>query len=265
MITYAILGSGSSANSYYFSYGEQAIMIDNGFTLKELRRRAEALGISLESIQAVLLSHTHTDHCKGIAPLARALDIPVYMHRYLSSDIFPGRRPVSVVGVDPGRVYRIGEFSVEVFSTSHDAEHSVNFYISVGGRSFMVLTDTGVITQEMYRLMRKSDVLFLEANYEDEMLAHGPYPPFLKRRIASATGHLSNAEAIDALNVLGEVNSPEHVYLCHMSDKNNHPAVVEDRLKRQLTCSMNITICNKGCMLSDTISFQKNDPKKSSC
>ncbi len=246
MIRYAILGSGSSANAYLIGYQGKTILIDCGFSFKELKRRAELVDADLSTLQAVLLSHTHADHMKGVATLSRACKVPVYLHHMLDGSIFSGKKPIPLVPVTPGETYTIGPFSVRVFSISHDAAYAVNFHITVGGRVLMVATDTGIITSEMQRLMDTADILFLEANYDEEMLADGPYPYYLKQRIASDTGHLSNSDAIQAIQHFSSDERPSRVFLCHMSAVNNHPQILQQRVYDELGTSRKIVVCAKG-------------------
>ncbi|MDA3833144.1 MAG: MBL fold metallo-hydrolase, partial [Spirochaetales bacterium] len=112
MITYAVIGSGSDANAFYFSYKGMAVMIDDGFTLKELRRRAELLEIDLTCISAVFLTHVHGDHARGVGSLARAYGMPVYMHEKIDHEQFQVKKRISVIGVVPGEKYTVGDFSV---------------------------------------------------------------------------------------------------------------------------------------------------------
>lgn len=255
LISYAILGSGSSANAYLFSCCGVSIMIDCGFSFKELKNRAERAGADLSTLQAVLLSHTHADHIRGIAPLSRACGIPVYLHHLLDPSIFPGKKPIPVVPVEPDSSYTIGPFTVQVFSLSHDAPHAVNYVISAEGCSFMVATDTGTVTPRIRELMSTADVLFLEANYDEQMLHEGPYPYMLKRRIASELGHLSNTDAIEEIRRFGVQQKPHRIYLCHLSDTNNRPELLQQQIVQQLPPGgRSITVCPKGSLHADVIS-----------
>ncbi len=247
-ISYAIIGSGSSANCYYIEYEGEALLIDNGFTFKELSRRADALGLDLEKVRGVFVSHSHSDHMKGVGVLMRKLSIPVYLHHAHPQSVIPGKCPIPPVPVTPGRSLTLGPFLIEPYETSHDAAHSINFHVTAGGRSLMVLTDSGQVTEAMKSLIARTDILFLEANYEEQMLVTGPYPYYLKQRIASVYGHLSNSDALSLIGSISGNSRPSRVYLCHMSDTNNRADLLEGRVARELDARQDIHVCRKGSM-----------------
>ena len=250
MVRYAVLGSGSSANAYIFQTEGFSFVIDNGFSARELIRRARAGGFDPALIRYILLTHTHSDHLKGVEVLARQLGIPVVRHHSL--DLLPflkGPLPGQIPAV-PGETLRLGPLKLFPFETSHDALHSLSYAFDLLGRRFCVITDTGVVTSRMASCAVHSDVLFLESNYCPGMLERGPYPVFLQRRIASDQGHLSNQAAVDFLNQLGQSGRLrlKRVYLCHLSGTNNHPEVVQEHLDRYLTWTGRVDICPKGLM-----------------
>ncbi len=250
MVRYAVLGSGSSANAYIFQTGGFSFIVDNGFSARELIRRVQAGGFDLSSIRYILLTHTHSDHLKGVEVLSRQLGIPVVRHHDLDLMPFlkgslPGQIPVV-----PGETLRLGPLSLYPFETSHDALHSLSYAFELEGRRFCVITDTGVVTRQMASCAVHSDILFLESNYCPEMLERGPYPVFLQRRIASDQGHLSNHAAVAFLNQVGQAKGLrlQRVYLCHLSGTNNDPEVVQEHLDRNLTWPGRVEICPKGLM-----------------
>ncbi|MGM0432600.1 MAG: MBL fold metallo-hydrolase [Spirochaetota bacterium] len=253
MITFAVLGSGSNANAYYFSYRGSAVLIDNGFSLKELRRRSRELDVELDSVQAVFLSHTHSDHCRGVGVFARAYKVPVYLHPGVDAEFLQTRRPFEILPLVDRDATVVGEFQITMFRTSHDAHCSVNFFVKVGGRAFLIITDTGYVADNMKLLVAKSDILFLEANYEQQLLETGPYPAALRRRIASRHGHLSNDAAIELLGELEITKRLSHVYLCHLSAENNSPDLLVRRLSSELSSRLPVTVCRRGEMLKSAI------------
>ena len=244
-VRYAVLGSGSSANAYIFENNDFSFIIDNGFSLKELTRRAGIAGFELTKVKFILLTHTHSDHFTGVGTLSRKYRIPVVVHHYLPDEDFNKMKPYSRLDVVPGREYNFDSLSFTPFSTSHDACCPLGYYFSFGGKTFMLLTDTGLVTEEMHSYAAKTDTLFLEANYSEELLMTGAYPGFLKKWISSDKGHLSNDDAIEFLNSMEDSN-PEMVYLCHLSDSNNSPASIKEDLELKLKWKGNIKICNKG-------------------
>jgi phosphoribosyl 1,2-cyclic phosphodiesterase len=259
MVSFCLIGSGSDANAYYFSYQNRAVMIDNGFTLKELRARSQQLGISLEEVDALFVTHTHADHIRGVGAFARAYGIPVCHHHMADLSGFQAkRRQFSSIPVVPGESRQTGDFCITAFETSHDSGCSISYQIEVGGRRFLIITDTGVVSARMHELAETADVLFLEANYEPRMLFDGPYPPALKQRIASSRGHLSNDDAIDFLNGIGRGHKISQIYLTHLSGVNNDVELLESRLIRQLLNRLPVEVCPKGGMISGRIASRSH-------
>ena len=294
MIKYAVLGSGSSANSYIIQYdpllnsvtddtdndiycgngsnelfntcseiskessGDEkdirkeqklTIVIDNGFSLKEFERRASETGFRPEDIDFIFLTHDHSDHLKGISILSSRYSIPVVM---CSSTVLSGAVSSKIYKsliVEAGQEYKYNSLKFNVFKTFHDAEGSVGYSFNIKGKIFTIITDTGIITEEMHKYASDSDFLFLEANYCPDMLQNGPYPWFLKKRIASDTGHLSNIDAVNFLEKLHESDCKSRkIYLCHLSDKNNCPDKLDSLIKERFSEQPGIDyrICRKG-------------------
>jgi len=256
MIKYSILGSGSSANAYIFESDSGSILVDNGFSAKELVRRAVEAGHDLDKLHVILLTHTHSDHMRGVGTAARKLSVPVSMHELLSpNNIVKNSRP-EIIPVKPGKSYSVGDFTYTPFTTSHDAPYSISYSITVrtdsGNKKFVILTDTGEVVSTVKTLLSDAEVLFLEANYDLQMLLNGPYPIFLKRRIFSKQGHLSNDDAVELLQELqdeGNCNIKK-IFLCHLSDTNNNTVLVEKACENLVNTGMNITVCSKGGMYS---------------
>jgi len=244
---YAVLGSGSSGNSYAFFDGRSTLLIDQGYSLVELKRRMEAVAIPFSSVVGLCVTHLHPDHIRGVGTFARRTGLPVYF-----SEEMPVKEPVvfsrmdmpqNVVRLVPFRVsFPVGPFTMRCFPTSHDSGGSVGWTIVQGGQRLMLLSDTGVCSPEEQEEASNADILFLEANYDVEMLAKGPYPPALKRRIAGKWGHLSNDQAISFLAESGFHGS--HVYFVHLSDTNNNPGLLAGQVRRHYTSAF--TVCEKG-------------------
>ena len=252
-VKYAVLGSGSSANAYIFEQDNFGFLIDNGFTLKEIIKRADDFHFTMGKLKFILLTHTHQDHSRGVGGLSRKLKIPIVVHQRLSRKKVRKIDPYKRLDVVPGKVYTFDSLTFVPFETSHDAEASLGFYFTFGGKRFTLLTDTGIIPDTVISYVLQSDVLFLEANYDEVMLREGTYPEYLKRRIASDKGHLSNKTALDFLEGIGDGVGPETVYLCHLSDSNNSPDLLAQMIETRYTKGKrNIRICNKGEALEGT-------------
>ena len=237
---YAIVGSGSSANSYIFEVGNELYVIDNGFSLKQFKIRVAGLGFEYTKIKAVFLTHIHSDHLKGVSKLSWDLEIPVYTHIDTDGDFF------KQVGIEPGKHYKIGNLDIMPFDLSHDAPNALGYYFKIDENRFTLITDTGVITPIMYNLALRSDILFLEANYCEKMLRNGSYPAHVKNRIASNFGHLSNLAAIDFLNDLYDDDcSISQIYLCHLSKNNNSVEAVQRDFDDNYDGDISYRICNR--------------------
>ncbi len=246
---YAVIGSGSSANSYIFESGSSLYVIDNGFSLREFKSRVSNLGFKYTDIKAIFLTHIHSDHSKGVGALSRDLEIPVYAHHETKGDFYQ-HKPV-----EPFKHYVIDDLNIMPFELSHDAENSISYYFKIGETRYTLITDTGVVTPEMYKLAKRSDILFLEANYSEDMLENGPYPQFLKRRIKSDYGHLSNLAAINLLNELSDdvESSTSYVYLCHLSKNNNSIDAVKSDFNEHYIGDIPYRICNR----DESVSFSE--------
>ena len=247
MVRYAVLGSGSSGNSYVFSDGTTSVLIDQGYSGVELQRRLIGVGLDSSSVAGVCVTHLHPDHAKGLGVIARKLRVPIYLHTAMVE-----KEPVafSKLGlpaecislVKPLESFSVGPFVLSCFETSHDSGGSVGWRVTYGDTTMMILTDTGCYSQEQLLLAKGSNILFLEANYDEQMLQYGPYPYYLKQRISGLHGHLSNAQAMQFLQE-SEFNG-EHVYFIHLSSTNNEPSLLSDLARVQVKSPF--TVCEKG-------------------
>ena len=221
---FASLGSGSSGNSTVVSTDSTTVIVDCGFTLKETERRLHALGVSPETITAIIVTHEHSDHIKGVGPLARRYGIPVYMTEgtYRSRDLGAFE---SLELISHYAQFSIGDIRVSPIAVPHDACEPAQFVLESGLHSFGILTDLGSITPYIVECYRSCTALLIEANHDLTMLANGPYPPSLKARVASDWGHLNNRQTLDALKEIG-VNNKQAIVIGHISQKNNSAEVV---------------------------------------
>ena len=253
MLRYAVLGSGSSGNSYVFTDGTFSILIDQGFSVAELGRRLANFSSPLSSIQGVFITHLHPDHARGVGILARKQRVSVYMHEktVVSEPVLLEKLNIPshllhAVGVS--QCIEIGPFSLFCFETSHDSTGSVGWYLLYENQKIMVLTDTGVTTLKHLELAKDADLLFLEANYDEQMLEEGPYPKFLKKRISGSFGHLSNTQALTFLST--SQFSGKHIYFIHLSDINNSPELLQTAAHN--TIQIPFTVCRKGLWYGPT-------------
>ena len=219
-----MLASGSKGNCTLVRGAGGALLVDCGLPAREALARLPAAGLDGEPILGILVTHEHGDHIRGVWALARKLKVPVYGTGGTLQD-FPreaarGHVPPLHV-VHPAERFEIGGFRVEPFPTSHDAREPCGFFIGDGDLRFASCTDTGILPHPLVRELARCDGILLESNHCPEMLATGPYPEALKRRIRSKRGHLSNVAAAACLREIG--GHLDAVILGHLSEVNNTP------------------------------------------
>jgi phosphoribosyl 1,2-cyclic phosphodiesterase len=220
-----ILASGSKGNCVFLEGESGALLLDAGLTTKETLQRINAASLDAGQIDAILVTHEHGDHIKGLDVLTRRLNRPVYATEGTLHDFLHYRR-TSDKRIDHricrcNEQFSVGDFVIEPFATSHDAKEPCGFIVRENGVRFGYCTDTGIITPHTLDLLRRCDAIVLESNHCPDMLETGPYPESLKRRIRSKRGHLSNPGAARCLQTLGK-DVPQ-VILAHLSEMNNTP------------------------------------------
>lgn len=232
-----ILGSGSSGNCAYVETDEVRLLVDAGFGPRQIRQRLAAIGRAPENLDAILISHEHGDHIRGLAGLADKLHIPVFCNRDTCDEI---TRLLELKAefqlFETGRAFEIGDVTVETFSVPHDALDPVGFLLRTPSGNIGFVTDLGHVTRLVGERTRHAHVLVLESNHDVKMLQECPTRPWsLKQRILGKHGHLSNdacAEAVEAIMHGGL----RHLYLAHLSRDCNRPElaqrVVTERLER---------------------------------
>ncbi|MEW5737254.1 MAG: MBL fold metallo-hydrolase [Thermodesulfobacteriota bacterium] len=224
-LTLCSLGSGSAGNAVYVSDGETSVLIDAGFSGKELQGRMALAGLDPASVRAVVVTHEHQDHLRGVGILCRRLSAAAWFSRetFQASRQAVGKL-VDVNLFSPGKQFTVGKLSFAPFSTSHDAADPVGFTVTGGGVKIGIATDLGVATKVVAHHLQGCRAILLEANHDPKMLEEGPYPWHLKQRVRSRLGHLSNQDSRD---LLGSVLSPclGHIILGHLSETNNRPEI----------------------------------------
>lgn len=246
-----ILGSGSKGNCTIISGPKGAVMVDCGFSARYACNRMKEAGIDPASIDAILLTHEHTDHFAGIDVLSRKLNVPIYtaegtsrvpkVSKLRNVEAIHNRTRMSVAGID-----------ITTFPTSHDAADPIGFRFEAGGDVFGYATDTGVMSQEGMELLGGCRILALESNHDEKMLAQGPYPGYLKTRISGTDGHLSNAQAREVLTSLLDDNL-QCVVGMHLSQINNLPDLAMASLRSVMSENdhpARIAVASQGRILS---------------
>ena len=239
MLQVSILASGSKGNSVYVEMDGVRLLVDAGISAARITKGLRARGIEPQSIDAVLVTHEHIDHVRGLKTLAKQYHLPILATRG------------TLAGIDGGAAFEddmrsisdafmIGNVTVQPFATSHDAAEPCGFRIE-GSHCCTVATDLGVVTDTVQDAMEGADVLVLEANHDADLLRQGNYPWPLKRRILSNRGHLANGDAAWALTRMKK--HPRKVYLAHLSEENNRPALACDTVHDILaSCGMTLDI-----------------------
>jgi phosphoribosyl 1,2-cyclic phosphodiesterase len=218
----ASIASGSNGNCYYLEDDNDAVLVDAGISAKQIVQRMANIGLSMSKVRGVFISHEHTDHVRGVDVLSRKYSVPVFMTQKTYSSYGKIIKDSLLNFFSPGQPVAFGNIYIKPFLKSHDAAEPCSFSISSESRTVAVMTDIGWKCSNVIAHIKDADAIFLESNYDDDMLKTGSYPVYLKARISSNLGHLSNTQA--GLIAL-EHASPrlKHVFLSHISENNNTP------------------------------------------
>lgn len=225
------LGSGSSGNCYLLQSGETSILLDAGISIRSLKKYLKDLDMSLEDdVSAVFVTHDHADHIKSVGNIANECGKTIYATQLVHEGIACNRClkiqvPANRMAfVEKGKPIEIGNFRIMPFDVPHDSRDCVGYVIEADGVRFCLITDIGHVTDTIREQVGLANYLVLESNHDVNMLLMGKYSAFLKDRISSDKGHLNNEQAA---YLLAESATPQlrHVWLCHLSEENNHPVL----------------------------------------
>ena len=239
MLRFISFGSGSSGNSYYLYTETDSILIDVGVGIRSLKKHFHNYGLRFEDVHHIFITHDHADHVKSVGSLSTDYHLPVYATRKIHVGIernYCVRKKIApnhVHVIEKGVPLNVGEFKVTPFGVPHDSTDNVGYFVECEGVTFCLITDVGHITEEMHDFIGRSNYLVIEANHSEEMLLQGHYPQYLKDRILGPNGHLSNVACGHAL---ADYASPalRHVWLCHLSEENNHPELARKTVEQIL-------------------------------
>ncbi len=221
----ASLNSGSNGNCYYVGNAQEAVLIDVGLSCKELERRMKQIDLKMAMVKAIFISHEHTDHISGAAAVAKKYQLPIYVTRKTRRRWISGADYL-LVDFEADVPINVGELTVVPFAKEHDAIDPHSFVVIHQATTVGVFTDIGTVCKNVIHYFKKCNAIFLEANYDEQMLEHGRYPAYLKKRITGGQGHLSNREAVE----LFQNHRPQfmtHVLLSHLSQENNTPELAQ--------------------------------------
>ncbi len=218
------LNSGSNGNCYYVGTATEAVLVDVGISCRETEKRMKLLGLSMQAVKAIFVSHEHGDHIKGVSTLANKYNLPVYITPATArfGPILIGHLAIPFTA---NNTIRVGELEITAFSKQHDASDPHSFVISHNGITVGVITDIGIACSQVIHYFRQCHAVFLESNYDEAMLENGRYPRHLKQRISGGQGHISNRQALE-LFTRHRPPFLSHLVLSHLSKENNSPELV---------------------------------------
>jgi phosphoribosyl 1,2-cyclic phosphodiesterase len=223
----AALNSGSNGNCYYVGNHKEAILVDAGISCRETEKRMARIGLSMQKVKAIFISHEHTDHVKGLCTLAAKYNLPIYINQGTLGACRFNLRTDLIRDLQNDQQVQIGDLRVTSFSKLHDASEPCSFVVACGETKVGVFTDIGAACEQLTHHFRQCHAAFLEANYDDELLGKSAYPFFLKKRISGGKGHLSNHQAL-ALFKTHKPSFMTHLLLSHLSKDNNCPELVSN-------------------------------------
>jgi phosphoribosyl 1,2-cyclic phosphodiesterase len=230
-----VLASSSSGNSTFIAGGRTRILIDAGLSRRDTLARLAVIGEDVENLDAILITHEHSDHVCGLVPLARQREhpLPIHMTR-LTADSMPWDDFTPTLdSFGAGTSFSVGDIEISSFTVPHDAVDPVGFCFRAEGIKIGIVTDLGYITDSIKVHLRGSDLLLLESNHDLEMLKVGPYPWSVKQRVMGRKGHLSNDIVSDYIRRDLDLSTSTLV-LGHISEHNNHPEIVRNTALRAL-------------------------------
>lgn len=235
---YSILASGSTGNSFYIETPKKKILVDAGLTGKKVTSLLGEINRSPEELDAILITHEHSDHIKGVGVLARKYNLDIYANQR-TWQIIDDRNMIGKIDVSQKHVFErdkmmtIGDIDIESFGVSHDAVDPQFYRFMKDNKSFVMLTDTGYVSDRLSGLIENADAYLIESNHDIEILRSGAYPWSLKQRILSDQGHLSNEDGAAAM-IRSMGNKTKKIFLGHLSKENNIKELAHMTMENQL-------------------------------
>jgi phosphoribosyl 1,2-cyclic phosphodiesterase len=243
MLEICAIASGSNGNCYYIGNEMNAVLVDAGISTKQILLRMQERGLNPTKLKALFISHEHSDHMRGARVLGKRLQIPVYLTAKTYNNAYKNLRPDYPRFFTPEDKITIGDFTVHPVLKNHDAIEPCSFRIQYKDKNIGVFTDIGEACENVKSHLGTCDGLFLESNYDEKMLWEGRYPYFLKKRVASEVGHLSNDQAFELLDKHAG-NNLQCVFLSHLSRDNNSPETAMKRME-SITSRFEIKITSR--------------------
>lgn len=239
MLNFISFGSSSAGNCYFLYNEEDNLIIDVGVGIRTLKKYFINYGLRLSQIQNIIVTHDHADHIKSVGRLSKDFDIPVYstamVHRGIERNYCVKTKvPINNKHfLEKGIKQDVGNFVIMPFNVPHDSMDCVGYIIRYKGTTIVLATDIGDVTEDLKKAISIADFLIIESNHDEGMLKAGPYSEHLKQRVAGQYGHLSN---IKCAQVVAEYSSNKlkHIWLCHLSEENNHPELARLAIEQAL-------------------------------
>lgn len=224
MLRFCSLYSGSSGNSIYIGTQKTNLLIDAGVSGTRISCALQKIGVSPESIDALLITHEHSDHIYGAGILSRRFGVPIYATEKTWQAMLPeiGKLNAESIHIIDRKYFTLGDIDICAYPIPHDAADPTAYTFYTNNRKISVATDTGCVTEEMHENIIESDIALIESNHDEDMLINGRYPQYLKKRILSDKGHLSNLAASYFAAELA-LSGTKYIYLGHLSKENNYP------------------------------------------
>lgn len=232
---FTVLGSGSKGNATLVECRDTRVLIDCGFSVRELERRLAHAGYSGAQISGVLVTHEHGDHIKGVQALGRKYGMPVYM-TYGTGRALAGHDDLAIEFINSEACFEIRDIQVQAYPVPHDANEPCQYVFSDGDKRIGMVSDLGRVTPHVVDSLSGCEALLVESNHDLDMLLGSDYPDSLKRRITGDFGHLSNDQAGELLSRL-DCSRLQHIVAVHLSEKNNNPDNVLYEFSTALDCS----------------------------
>lgn len=223
---FSSLNSGSNGNCYYVGSHQEGVLVDVGISCSEVENRMMRVGLQINKLKAIFITHEHSDHIKGLAVLSKKYQLPVYITKSTLAHARLKLQKELVNHFSEDKPIEVGNLSVLPFSKLHDAADPHSFLVSCKGINVGVFTDLGSVCENLIKHFGQCHAAFLESNYDEEMLAKGNYPYYLKQRISGGLGHLSNRQALE-LYIKHRSPQMSYLILSHLSKNNNCPKVVQ--------------------------------------
>ena len=226
MVEVCSLSSGSKGNSYFIRTGDKKFLVDVGISTKQVSERLSILGYSISDIDYIFITHEHSDHVKGLKVLMKKHNIPIFITKKTYEALNLDIPPTLLNFIKKNSEIFLDKTMVQIFEKPHDAVDPVFFNFYYNDKKISIITDLGAITEPVIDSIKNSDILFLETNYDKNMLLNGPYEKFLKKRIDSYYGHLSNCDAVSSIENFATDNL-KYLYLSHISEMNNDRMLIK--------------------------------------